>query len=493
MRTIVLCLLIGLVGVCFAQQPGELDTTFANQGKLLVPCPLNNSGATTIDGNGRILVAVGRGSIDSLYLVRFHADGAIDSSFATAGHLSTPLNGLVLSVGQGPDDNIVVIGSEQSLLVDSVGAVINDHLIDAALDTLLQSTNWTVQDAQQDAHGLTVLVDTTGGSSFLVRFQADGSVDASFGSQGIVQLTSPLTLCYYPQRITLLGGKVGVLWMDSNCNPYPSGYDLQRVVYDVNGSFSEVYLDGGQVASADAFHANVFGTMMSQGQKWGTSWVDRLFFDHDATTTQTSLALDDLVDISLGPIGSDALGNFYVAGTNTVEDGWAIYRYTPSGVKDTMFDNDLGPVYGSWKYVQTNFFANHQAWPRNVLTQMDGKLLVSGTTSDGSQPYIVVARYHAIPDPRAKLDLKLSLGGPMDTNMGLMHDSLRAQGLVPLQQPYQDSAFQSVNGVGSGMTSTAVLNETGSDAVVDWVWLELLDAADTAAVVATRTGLLRRN
>ena len=43
------------------------------------------------------------------------------------------------------------------------------------------------------------------------------------------------------------------------------------------------------------------------------------------------------------------------------------------------------------------------------------------------------------------------------------------------------------------MTSTPVLNETGADAAVDWVWLELLDATDTATVVATRTGLLRRN
>ncbi|MBK9273960.1 MAG: hypothetical protein IPM49_05385 [Flavobacteriales bacterium] len=124
--------------------------------------------------------------------------------------------------------------------------------------------------------------------------------------------------------------------------------------------------------------------------------------------------------------------------------------------------------------------------------QFDGKLIVGGSAYNTSRTF-ALARYHNIPDPRAKLDLRLFLGGCWDPNTVLMHDSLRVQGLIPLAQPYPAPVFTPANGVGAGMTSASVLDESGPEAAVDWVWLDLLSAADTATVLATRVGLVRRN
>ena len=130
-----------------------------------------------------------------------------------------------------------------------------------------------------------------------------------------------------------------------------------------------------------------------------------------------------------------------------------------------------------------------------MVEQTDGKLLAGGWATPvlNGPEHLALVRFHSIPDPRAKLDLRLFLGGSWDPNTVLMHDSLRVQGLLPTQQPYLDSTFVSVNGVGVGMTSSSVLDESGAGAAVDWLWLELLSATDTSTVVATRAGLLRRD
>lgn len=73
----------------------------------------------------------------------------------------------------------------------------------------------------------------------------------------------------------------------------------------------------------------------------------------------------------------------------------------------------------------------------------------------------------------------------------LMRDDLRALGLIPLTEPYTDlSGFEHVNG-GGEQTSQAVLQITGTNAIVDWVLIEIQDASNN--VISTRSALLQRD
>jgi choice-of-anchor B domain-containing protein len=94
--------------------------------------------------------------------------------------------------------------------------------------------------------------------------------------------------------------------------------------------------------------------------------------------------------------------------------------------------------------------------------------------------------------PRLNLSVRVLLEGPYDPGIGLMGDALRAQGLLPLTEPYSGMGYTHIGGGGES-TSAQVLSLTGPDAIVDWVVLELRDSASPAIVRATRSALLQRD
>jgi len=104
--------------------------------------------------------------------------------------------------------------------------------------------------------------------------------------------------------------------------------------------------------------------------------------------------------------------------------------------------------------------------------------------------------------PRAtELKIKVMLQGAMlGASDGLMRDDLRQQGYIPLKEPY-DSLNQNANRKflhvvgGYETTNTAVLaaNAGTPDAVVDWIFVELRDPADSTTVVRTISALVQRD
>jgi hypothetical protein len=97
------------------------------------------------------------------------------------------------------------------------------------------------------------------------------------------------------------------------------------------------------------------------------------------------------------------------------------------------------------------------------------------------------------------LDLKVMLQGALfNSSGGLMRDNLRTQGLIPLNQPYSSSLstrFTHVNGGGTETTTQAVLdaNAGTGNAIVDWVFVEFRDEANTETVIRTVAALVQRD
>ena len=88
---------------------------------------------------------------------------------------------------------------------------------------------------------------------------------------------------------------------------------------------------------------------------------------------------------------------------------------------------------------------------------------------------------------KADVSIKMILQGaslnPIAGEENLMRDDLRSLNLIPLTSPYSDGA--SIN--------LSVLNPTGQDAIVDWVWVELRDATDNTIITASKSALLQRD
>ncbi|MEM9819939.1 MAG: hypothetical protein AAF985_02660 [Bacteroidota bacterium] len=92
-----------------------------------------------------------------------------------------------------------------------------------------------------------------------------------------------------------------------------------------------------------------------------------------------------------------------------------------------------------------------------------------------------------------KIDLRVLLGGPYDNTSGEMMDDLRNANLIPTTEPYADLGYDHPASGGGEQINPAVLAQTGSDAIVDWVFVELRDAADVSTVIAARSALLQKD
>jgi hypothetical protein len=77
-------------------------------------------------------------------------------------------------------------------------------------------------------------------------------------------------------------------------------------------------------------------------------------------------------------------------------------------------------------------------------------------------------------------------GASLNPNTGedqLMRDNLRVNDLIPSISPYGDAAI----------VEASVLTGVGTEAIVDWVWVELRHKDDNSSVVDSQSALLQRN
>jgi hypothetical protein len=91
---------------------------------------------------------------------------------------------------------------------------------------------------------------------------------------------------------------------------------------------------------------------------------------------------------------------------------------------------------------------------------------------------------------RVRLNVAAFLQGPYDIVSGTMKDDLRAAGLLPLTEPYTALGY-SFTGGGGESTTQPIIDFPGSNAIIDWVVLELRDKNDNTSVLHSRSALLQ--
>ncbi len=85
---------------------------------------------------------------------------------------------------------------------------------------------------------------------------------------------------------------------------------------------------------------------------------------------------------------------------------------------------------------------------------------------------------------------KSFLDGDYDTGTGLMRDDLRVAGYIPTAQPYNVAPF---NYTGTETRAASVTTVTGSNAIVDWVLLELRNSSTPTTIVSRRAALIQQD
>ena len=181
--------------------------------------------------------------------------------------------------------------------------------------------------------------------------------------------------------------------------------------------------------------------------------------------------------------------NFNLEGVNSNRDGVGarVTLYGPWGKQ--IREVRAGESYGIVCSFTCHFGlgANNMAdsaivhWPSGTVDKYYGLAADQWiTTTEGETRTSMVAA-------------KAILDGPYVQGTGLMNDAMRTQGLVPATDPYPALGFTPVGTDIAHRLSPSVLNVSGNDAIVDWVWLELRNASNTSTIVAARAALLQRD
>ncbi|NND07461.1 MAG: T9SS type A sorting domain-containing protein [Saprospiraceae bacterium] len=342
------------------QPDGSLDNSFGTNGKVITTFGgQDHATCMALQQDGKILVA-GSASGD-FGLVRYNSDGSIDNTFSFNGIVIADLGGgeSVGSMELQPDGKIVVVGStefESGGMTEFDFAVVR-YNIDGTLDNTFSLDGKVTTDLGNSTDvGRSVSLQSDGkivvsGESYLslttssdfasVRYNSDGTLDNSFGTNGIVLTDYFNSPDGAQSSIIQPDGKI-ILAGYATDNGGSIGFALVR--YNMDGSLDDTFTNGGQILTSVA--------------------------------TGNGLCRS----VSLQPDGKILLAGFTSGGSN---DDFALVRYTAEGLLDLSF------LFGS----VTTDFGNSRDRAFSVAVQPDGKIVLGGQRSNNGNIDFALARY----------------------------------------------------------------------------------------------------
>lgn len=392
---------------------GSLDTTFGDSGKVITNVTgKDQAEAIVLQSDGKIVVIGGTntatGTPTHFALVRYNSDGTIDTSYGDTGIVTTESSGGAFGGTLQNDGKIVAVGRAYDgfygfslVRYNTDGSHdtsfgVDGKVVTTDFDGLL---NASARDVVIQADGKIVAVGEAGSGSFaLARYNADGSLDTGFDSDGKVT------------TIVGIGGSIAngvALQTDGRivaAGIATSGvFDAFVLVrYNTDGSLDASFDDGnpeaGVVFQSERFLAGATDTaIQSDGRIVAVGFTEGFNGDFALArffgTGDPDYTLLDPPSIVPGVVRTDILssntsdaaaamviqddGKIVAAGsvaTGSFIDAFALVRYNVNGSLDTTFGSD--------GIVTTGFIGPRNDQGADVVTQPDGKIIVAGTTGD---------------------------------------------------------------------------------------------------------------
>ena len=178
---------------------GSLDNSFSGDGLLVAPVGPGNDEAigVAVQPDGRILIAgySGNGTDDHITLERFNADGTLDGTFGNGGGVTTsygPEIDWAYALALQPDGRILAARGVMNGL--QLNFAVLRYEANGILDNTFSSDGITVNtfSALCIARSLALLPDgrivaggTSGSSTMLAVYNADGTPDNNFSGDGV--------------------------------------------------------------------------------------------------------------------------------------------------------------------------------------------------------------------------------------------------------------------------------------------------------------------
>jgi len=391
-------------------QPGSLDITYGIGGKVT-----NNLGEnaqaydSVLQADGKLIVVGDTYSIapgSSFLISRYLTDGSLDTTFNGSGYTSLLARDHAMASGVAvqSDGKIVVVGT--AMAPGGTGSNSSDMMVvrlnaDGSLDTSFGDSGIQVvvlpysqnlrdvliqSDGKIVAGGLfTWLSNPNADTPGLIRFNANGSIDTSYGENGYVYtpgvFRGEITKMHFAEdeSIVALGrtfiiNNYLILKYDSNgslINSFgPNGTGIVQVpITEGNVGNFTFAPDGSFYGGGAIISGNKTNTFVTKYFPNGT--IDHSFADNGKLIKDIGIIngidyLSGVVDLALDKNNQLLLGLSCGIGTNY---DFGLLSYSPEGVLNTAFGNNGLFI--------TNFGAGHDYF-ETMVVQEDNKIILIG-------------------------------------------------------------------------------------------------------------------
>ncbi|MGI8836583.1 MAG: hypothetical protein ACR2H4_08090 [Pyrinomonadaceae bacterium] len=369
--------------------PGDLDLSFGNGGKVITPFSSDiGESEVAIQADGKIVV-VGDGYNGTtkrydFAVSRYNTDGSLDSSFGGTGIVLTPVgnfpNDHATSVAIQADGKIVVVGYSFNGGANGIDFAAVRYNTDGSLDTSFNGTGKVVTpigSSHDVARSVAIQADgkiVAAGGSYnganydfaVVRYNTDGTLDTSFGGTG--KVITPIGSSYHSASSVAIqsDGKIVAAGSSQGVSNDFRTNDFAVVRYNADGSLDTSFNGTGKVVTP----------------------IGNSYYGASSVAIQSD-----------GKIV--AAGGSY----NGASYDFAVVRYNPNGSLDTSFN-------GTGKVVTPIGSADDFA--ASVAIQADGKIVVAGSSGNGSGDDFAVVRLN----PNGSLDTSFNGTGKVITPVG---------------------------------------------------------------------------
>ncbi len=392
-----------------------IDTTFGDGGIVINKLPLTSQVATSVavQQDGKIIVGgyrgVDQGADDWFILLRLNTNGTLDNTFGTGGIVAHHVrndNDLLNSIAIQPDGKIIAAGSSwyngnsDACLVryNSDGSLDNSFGDNGVVITVLSVDQDVIRSIALQNDDKIVAAGFNKGHGFIARYNINGSLDSTFGLGGIAPSPHNDYDFFYAVQIQTDGKII------AGGPAFGDGIILAR--YNESGSIDTTFGDIGYITTQISTYTGASSLILQNDGKilvGGSTGPEEYVYDiillrynEDGNLDQTfgtnGYTITE-IDSSTSFISSISLQNDgkIVAGggawSNTYSD-FALARYTSDGILDTTFGTN------GINLTSIHPTENRVERINSIVLQSDGKIVAAGLSFYGADNgNLVVARY----------------------------------------------------------------------------------------------------
>jgi uncharacterized delta-60 repeat protein len=368
--------------------PGDPDQTFGSGGHVFTDFSGNGDYgyAIALQPDGRMIVA-GQSGVYPVFhaaLARYNSNGQLDPTFGAGGKVIAALD--------AGGDGLSAIALQADGKIVAAGSVIHD--------------NWQL-------------------SFLLARFNPNGTLDTTFGNQGVVATNFGDSTAAANALVLQPDGRI-VLAGVSGAGPYSELNDFALARYNSNGSLDQSFGNGGKVkthfpgvyntgsrATAAALQAD--GKLVVSGayKNEATPRAFALARYNTNGSLDTTFGSGGMVTTGMGSGDAIAFSVALLSGGRIVTTGYLQVGHRNHDFALACYNSSatLDQSFGIGGRVTTDFFGATDDIAYGLAAQSDGKLVLAGRTGAYPSFHFALARY----TNQGQLDQTFGTGGKVSS------------------------------------------------------------------------------